>query len=523
MNVNENELNKVISKLNNWCSCNCNHIVNIFVNCITVEQKLAMLKWAVAEIAKNQALINNAFIELKKYVDEYFNNLNIENELTKILEDMKESGELENVLNEVFSGNIERSSTYTEDDIQYTDKESTLTSSFSNYYLDNIRTNLNSGNTNTMAEKQNLGVNNKNGVNLTPGISAINYGMGGDPIGAIAVLASYLNNGITYGRDGGMFNSNGTTFNQMVCSDYLWCAINGIPFRNSKAGGMLYNAVTDLGTQHTKPSKSLLAPVEKDALITREIAMILAANGCLNKVETPNMKGMMPGDIIFYGNKSSSSQVLNNYLTITHCGLVVSIDYDNKVYTSLECGVIPNFVRYYISKQEPPEGQVFNEPVYVECSVSTEKLRNYPMYYAHVPWSFFKPCKVFEDTGSFSNFVEGTGKLENVFATNGFDFKKNDVVKFTLICNLSDSNPTRDTSKITRLYMNQPRLSESEVEGKRMWRQYLYNGDYISNVQSGIGIISDDVTDFANKITFRLSSDVEFTFKGTYSIEVYRV
>lgn len=100
--IDVNELNKVIEKVNNWCQCNCNHMYNIFHNCITVEQKLAMLQWAVKKLAENQYDLSTGFIELKEYVDNYFKNLDITEELKNIINEMIDEGTFQ----ELFDGNI---------------------------------------------------------------------------------------------------------------------------------------------------------------------------------------------------------------------------------------------------------------------------------------------------------------------------------------------------------------------------------------------------------------------------------
>lgn len=101
MNVNDTELNKVIEKVNNWCLCNCKHMYNIFNNCITIEQKLTMLQWAIKELAENQKNFSNGFNELKQYVDNYFNNLDLHKEVSDKIDEMAEEGELNKYLDPV--------------------------------------------------------------------------------------------------------------------------------------------------------------------------------------------------------------------------------------------------------------------------------------------------------------------------------------------------------------------------------------------------------------------------------------
>lgn len=98
MNVNVNDLEKVIERVNNWCMCNCKHMYNIFNNCITIQQKLSMLQWAVKTLAENQHDLSTGFIDLKEYVDNYFNNLNLSTEVSNKIDDMAESGELNKYL-----------------------------------------------------------------------------------------------------------------------------------------------------------------------------------------------------------------------------------------------------------------------------------------------------------------------------------------------------------------------------------------------------------------------------------------
>ena len=58
------------------------------------------------EVQTNVETLNNAFIELKNYVDNYFDNLDVQEEINNKLDEMAESGELERIITQYYQGYI---------------------------------------------------------------------------------------------------------------------------------------------------------------------------------------------------------------------------------------------------------------------------------------------------------------------------------------------------------------------------------------------------------------------------------
>lgn len=94
-------LENSVKNLLNWCGCNCKEIVNIYHNCVTVEQKLNALKYAVVKLSETDETLAKEFNELYQYVTGYLDSLDFSNEVRKQLEDMLESGELDSIVNDI--------------------------------------------------------------------------------------------------------------------------------------------------------------------------------------------------------------------------------------------------------------------------------------------------------------------------------------------------------------------------------------------------------------------------------------
>lgn len=171
----------------------------------------------------------------------------------------------------------------------------------------------------------------------------------GDPMGALLCMASFVNTGMTYGRLYGMFNTDPAQvdFHQLVCSDYVACGLRGIDFRNSKYGGARKNFESIYKSRTWPNDVSLTAPVEKDTLITREMAYIFAGRDALWELDYKEYSNVQPGDVLFFAYYSDSNEAKNNYLSIHHCAAVLDVDKYGHRITVLESGEPSNVLFDY--------------------------------------------------------------------------------------------------------------------------------------------------------------------------------
>lgn len=100
--IDTTNLDKVLEDVKTWCKCHYPCICNMFHNCVTIEQKLMGLKWAVDMLAENQKDLSNGFNELKQYVDNYFESLDLSKEVSDKIDTMAEEGELNKYLDPAF-------------------------------------------------------------------------------------------------------------------------------------------------------------------------------------------------------------------------------------------------------------------------------------------------------------------------------------------------------------------------------------------------------------------------------------
>ena len=157
-----------------------------------------------------------------------------------------------------------------------------------NYYLHNIPMLAEYSEAFTDSREQKaLGIRTLDGKILVPGGNGNQMMTSGNPMGALLCMASFLNQGLTYGHTRGMFNTDPAQvqFDQMVCSDFSSCGLRGISYNNSKAAGCgkNYESAYKSRTWPNNTSQLTNPPSvpDKDTLLTREMAYIFAAQGAL--------------------------------------------------------------------------------------------------------------------------------------------------------------------------------------------------------------------------------------------------
>lgn len=468
-------------------------------------------------LGQNVDELNAAFKQLKDYVDNYFDNLDVQEEINNKLDAMIADGTFDRIISTYVMGNLQEASVADQTDIANVNQDSANVGSWTNYYMNNVRTHVNNKMVRAADEYQYFGIESKNGW-MIPELSAIPFRNCGDALGILAVMGTYLNKNITYGRINGMFNTELATYaEQMVCSDYVFAGLLGIIYDGSKFVGY-DNTVTDYCAEMFKTFNSRTAPVAKNALITREMAMIFAASGSLYRVSSQFMYNVMPGDVIFMGDVTSGSETYNYYLGINHCGIVVNVDHEGGYLHVLECGTLARLFRYSYINQGSTQ---FNGVGYDELTITTGNLANYPIFVARPSYNYLRPRKVYSNTGSFSVAMSTT----DVSAVIGeYKLKQGDLVEFKVHGNFNEK-PFVNSGDYLRWYINQPSPAIG-VGGKHMYRHYTsdtrveYNIPRTYNV---FGYCLDDTGDYSSNITFSGTSQQPFTLNADYELNVYRI
>ena len=302
--------------------------------------------------AIDQVNLNSELVaELYNYVQNYFDSADFRQLVNDKLDEMAENGVLYDLLEAIINNNLELSNNESETvivtdslgDAQQATIRGTLDGAYvadvNNYYLTKAPViakkdaRLTAG-----QEKRRFGILNADGTYLYPYDNGNQLAAsGGDPMGSLLCMTSFIKQGIIYGRRYGMFNTDAeqTQFSRLVCSDYVACGLRGITFNNSKCGGCGDNFETVYKSRTFKTNISQMAPEPKDTLITREMAYIFAAYGSLYELDYDNYSNLSIGDVIFFAYEPSTGE---NYLAIHHCGTVLDIDYTQRRITVLECG-----------------------------------------------------------------------------------------------------------------------------------------------------------------------------------------
>lgn len=99
--MNDYNLKKVLCQLNQWCAANNISVQSVYDEChgMTLQEQVYYLLGVVKE-AVNQVVENtDAFQELYNFVHDYFDNLDVQEQINNKLEQMFESGQLNELLN----------------------------------------------------------------------------------------------------------------------------------------------------------------------------------------------------------------------------------------------------------------------------------------------------------------------------------------------------------------------------------------------------------------------------------------
>lgn len=99
-----NDLPEIIAELNTWCMNYRGFINAIFSEQITMEEKITKLFWCVKKIAESQESVVTGWGDLYNFVYNYFNNLDLQEEVNTKINEMVNDGTLAKIINEdIFS------------------------------------------------------------------------------------------------------------------------------------------------------------------------------------------------------------------------------------------------------------------------------------------------------------------------------------------------------------------------------------------------------------------------------------
>lgn len=108
MSVDNSKMKKVLEQLNSWCTKYYPQVQSVYDDCAgyTLQQLiyylLGVVKECVDQVVENSDAFNTLekeFVELKEFVDNYFDNLDVQEEINNKLEEMFNNGKLNDLLN----------------------------------------------------------------------------------------------------------------------------------------------------------------------------------------------------------------------------------------------------------------------------------------------------------------------------------------------------------------------------------------------------------------------------------------
>lgn len=470
------------------------------------------------ELTDNFIKLESKFNELKNYVDNYFNNLDVQANINKKLDEMAKDGTLTSLIEPLINGNLKTA--INENDSSKVSLDNALMCLLNNYYINNYRTHVKSGLSSVDTEGNAFGVKNKDDVFMYPSLSSLGFTNGGNPLGAICVGASYIGKDITYGRDTGIFNVNGNVFKQMVCSDYLWAIMNGITYGNSKAGNKPRNMKSVYRAHGFKNERSLLAPVDKDAFITREQAWVYAACGRLEELDYKYYSNLMIGDIIFLANLNEDAVAKNNYLGIGHCSLVINVDYNNHIVYVMECGSGSGYVQrlnYASNTVTDSKTPTINE-LNIDDTLADKNIK---IYVGRPSWNNVMPREI------YSKHVSGTVDINNTYTT-AVQLKDEttptlligDVFVLQLHGNFNTMNPNMSQQAESNIRMISNYSDDTPY--KLISRQYYSgNKNVVTNDIYMIGVLQKASNLTSIPLQMRSSIPTDITYAG--ELKVYRI
>lgn len=436
--------------------------------------------------------------------------------------------------------NIELSTNYSETDPD-TGKVSikgslrgAIIDAVSNYYLDKIPMLAEYSEMFTEGSEQDVfGIQTADNKILVPGGNGNQMITGGNPMAALLCMASFLNQGMTYGHARGMFNTDPSQvqFDQMVCSDYVACGLRGISYQNSKAAGSGKNYESAAKSRTWRNNTSLLAPDPKDTLITREMAYIFAAQGALWELDYENFSNVQQGDILFFSSTATAAGVRSNFMNIHHDAVVLDVDYVNRFINVLECGWASSTLFQYSFTSH--SSSLYNGPSYDQLKLGPgDLISTRKVWVARPSWPAVEPLKVPQYALESTNSVHLASGYNNVhtYTKSNWGFRKGDIGHLHIRSDMNQLNPDgtgpcytnlRIAGKLTTPNPDDP--DNPTITYPTLWLS-TSRGSYkdVPNERDVYFVVDDDYDDVRFMISTSASGEgTDLTF--TNSLTFYRL
>ena len=96
--IDDTSLKNILCELKCWCTAFKGNINTSYLNSLTITEQVSQLFWLVKDSTENTTKVIEAFDKLYEFVDNYFNNLDLQTEVNNKINQMFESGELGELL-----------------------------------------------------------------------------------------------------------------------------------------------------------------------------------------------------------------------------------------------------------------------------------------------------------------------------------------------------------------------------------------------------------------------------------------
>ena len=98
--INDTKLKNALSELKVWCENHRGYVNVIFSEQVTMEEKITKLFWCVKEVLTSQINVVDGYNELYTFVNDYFDNLDVQNEINNKIDEMIKDGTLEEIISD---------------------------------------------------------------------------------------------------------------------------------------------------------------------------------------------------------------------------------------------------------------------------------------------------------------------------------------------------------------------------------------------------------------------------------------
>lgn len=98
INVNDYNLTNILNELKCWCMQWKGQINAVYNNELTLVEQVEQLFYAVKQTVDSEINLTSAFNELQRFVNDYFNDINVQELVNNSIQELLNSGELDNIL-----------------------------------------------------------------------------------------------------------------------------------------------------------------------------------------------------------------------------------------------------------------------------------------------------------------------------------------------------------------------------------------------------------------------------------------